>query len=187
MLKIGMYAVFTLTGLIGCGSSETTEPAVPETPANTAEVEKEEVADAADENGKQGVEGTDGNPATPDVEPGVVEGAAVDPEETTGGAAEDGEGTDAAAGSGATGNPQVGKRIFQNRCVACHGADGTGMNGTLAADFVNDKTRLAKSDEVLLLSIENGVPGTTMVAWGAMVDEQQRRDVLAYIRATFGD
>ena len=61
------------------------------------------------------------------------------------------------------------------------------MNGTLAADFVNDKTRLAKSDEVLLLSIENGVPGTTMVAWGAMVDEQQRRDVLAYIRATFGD
>ena len=187
MLNSGMYVVFTLTTLVGCGSSETTEPSVPETPATTAEVKKEEVADAVNVTEDQGGEGAGENPATPETDAGVGDGAASDSEETTANAAEDGEETDATAGSDAKGNAEVGKRIYQNRCLACHGADGTGMNGTLAADFVNDKTRLAQSDEILLNSIENGVPGTAMVAWGAMVDEQQRRDVLAYIRTTFGD
>jgi cytochrome c oxidase subunit II len=79
-----------------------------------------------------------------------------------------------------------GKSVYGTYCLACHQADGTGMGGALAADFVKDKTRLAKTDDQLLASIADGVPGTSMVAWGAMIPEEERKAVLAYIRATYG-
>ncbi len=84
------------------------------------------------------------------------------------------------------GDPVAGEAVYKTNCIACHQADGTGMGGALGADLVNDKTRLAKSNEVLLKSIAEGVPGTTMIAWGAVLDETKRKDVLSYIRATFG-
>lgn len=87
---------------------------------------------------------------------------------------------------GGSGDAKAGEDIYQTSCLACHQADGTGMNGALGADFVNDATRLAKSDEELLKSIAEGVPGTTMIAWGAMLDAKKQKDVLAYIRAEFG-
>jgi mono/diheme cytochrome c family protein len=46
-------------------------------------------------------------------------------------------------------------------------------------------SRRAKSDAELLESIASGVEETTMVAWSAMLSEQQRKDVLAYVRVTF--
>ena len=91
-----------------------------------------------------------------------------------------------AAAPAVAGDVTKGQATYSTICIACHQADGTGMGGALGADFVNDKTRLAKSDEVLLNSIANGVEGTAMIAWSAQLDETQRRDVLAYIRATFG-
>lgn len=84
------------------------------------------------------------------------------------------------------GDAAAGEAVYKSNCIACHQADGTGMGGALGADLVNDKTRLAKSNEVLLKSIADGVPGTTMIAWSAVLDETQRKDVLSYIRATFG-
>jgi cytochrome c oxidase cbb3-type subunit 3 len=80
-----------------------------------------------------------------------------------------------------------GEAIFKTNCTACHGEDGTGMNGSLAANLKEDKTRLDKSDEELLDIIENGKTGNigTMPPWGAVVDAQGRTDVLAYLRATF--
>ncbi len=81
---------------------------------------------------------------------------------------------------------EKGKTVYTTYCVACHQADGTGMSGALAADFIADKSRLAKTDEQLLKSIAEGVPGTSMVAWGAMIPEADRKAVLAYIRATYG-
>ena len=89
----------------------------------------------------------------------------------------------AAAGPG---DAAAGEAVYKANCTACHQADGTGMGGALGADFVNDKARLAKTDAALLGSIADGVPGTTMIAWKSSLSETQRRDVLAYIRATFG-
>ncbi len=83
------------------------------------------------------------------------------------------------------GDPVAGEPIFQAYCVACHMPDGTGLNGTLAADWVNDPSRRARSDAELLESIAEGVEDTTMVAWSAMLSEQQHKDVLAYVRVTF--
>jgi mono/diheme cytochrome c family protein len=75
--------------------------------------------------------------------------------------------------------------VYKASCIACHQADGTSMGGVLGADFVNDKTRLAKSDAELYKSVTEGVPGTTMVAWTAL-SVQQRVDAVAYIRETYG-
>jgi mono/diheme cytochrome c family protein len=83
------------------------------------------------------------------------------------------------------GDPGPGAEIYQAYCLACHMPDGTGLSGTLAADWVNDMSRRAKSDAELLESIASGVEETTMVAWSAMLSEQQRKDVLAYVRVTF--
>lgn len=96
-----------------------------------------------------------------------------------------------AAGAVVKGDAAAGEAVFKTFCVACHQADGTGKMGEvqMAANFVEDKTRLAKSDEQLLTSIRDGVTGTigAMPPWGASLSDQQRADALAYVRATFGD
>lgn len=82
-----------------------------------------------------------------------------------------------------------GERVYTTFCTSCHQADGTGMNGMLAANFKADKARLAKSDAELLKSIAEGVTGPvgTMPPWGGSTTEAERQNVLAYIRKTFGE
>jgi len=86
------------------------------------------------------------------------------------------------------GDPAEGMKVYTTFCVACHQLDGKGLNGKLAANFVDDKTRLAKSDTELLGSITNGFKGQVgqMPPWGPVLKPKQRRDVLAYVRQTFG-
>ena len=43
----------------------------------------------------------------------------------------------------------------------------------------------SKPNERFVHSIEGGVPGTSMPAWGKVVNEQQASGVLEYVRATF--
>ena len=92
-----------------------------------------------------------------------------------------------------TGTPQVakpsvpkhpGERTYLMYCTACHGYDGQGNNG-LGADFVNDKSRLAKPDAELINDIRNGEG--RMPAWRGILTDQEIRDVLAYIRHEFGE
>lgn len=92
------------------------------------------------------------------------------------------------AGSVGASSPDTsrGGAIYQAQCATCHQVDGRGLNGRLAADFVGDATRLAKSDEALLRSIERGVPNTAMTGFAGRLTEPERRAVLAHIRATFG-
>lgn len=81
----------------------------------------------------------------------------------------------------------AGEKIYRMYCVGCHQPDGRGIplpGG--AANFVDDKTRLAKPDTELLHVIENGKEGTAMPPFGAMLNAAQRKSVLSYVRATFG-
>ena len=90
------------------------------------------------------------------------------------------------ADSGPRGNVQKGEKVYTIYCVACHQKDGKGMGGLLAANFVDDIKRLAKPDSVLLKSIREGVTGkSVMPAHKMILSEQEIKDVLAYIRATF--
>lgn len=81
-----------------------------------------------------------------------------------------------------------GQAVYTTYCQTCHQADGRGMNGKLAGDFVGNPAVLAKPDDVLLTTISRGTTGKigTMPAWGSILSDAQRRDALAYIRATFG-
>ncbi|HHO52023.1 MAG TPA: cytochrome c [Deltaproteobacteria bacterium] len=86
----------------------------------------------------------------------------------------------------AGGDAADGAALYTTYCAACHGVDGRGPVG---ANFVEDKTRLAKPDAELLASIAEGktTERGAMPPFAAVLDERQRADVLAYIRATFGE
>jgi mono/diheme cytochrome c family protein len=82
----------------------------------------------------------------------------------------------------------AGEKVYRFYCVACHQPDGRGLpvpGG--AANFVDDKSRLAKSDADLLKVIADGNEAKAMPAFGSIINANQRRAVLAYIRATFGE
>ncbi len=86
------------------------------------------------------------------------------------------------------GDPEAGKAVYLRICSACHQPDGSGLNGMLAANFVSDKTRLAKSNEVLLNSISNGIVADNkiMPPQKDVLSDQEMKDALSYIRKTFG-
>lgn len=79
----------------------------------------------------------------------------------------------------------AGEKVYRMYCVACHQPDGRGIPGG-AANFADDKTRLAKPDTQLLEIIANGNEAKAMPAFGAILSPGQRRAVLAYLRAHFG-
>ena len=75
-----------------------------------------------------------------------------------------------------------GERIYIMYCTSCHGYDGTGLGG-MGADFVNDKTILAKTYGALLQSIFEGKG--RMPAWRGVITKEQVQQVILYIRETF--
>jgi mono/diheme cytochrome c family protein len=81
-----------------------------------------------------------------------------------------------------------GKAVYDQRCAMCHGVHGKG-DGPEApflsprpSNLISAGTSV-KSDVELLDIITNGKPRTAMPAWKEELAEQQRRDVLAYIRS----
>ncbi len=103
------------------------------------------------------------------------------PEETSLNARE----ADAAVVGSASTVVAAGEKVYRLYCVACHQPNGRGLPGG-AANFLDDKSRLAKTDELLLLTIANGNESKGMPAFGSSLTAGQRREALAYIRATFG-
>ncbi len=88
--------------------------------------------------------------------------------------------------SAAEGDAAKGKSIYQSKCVTCHGPEGKG-DGPVgkalkppAGDFSSAESK-NKSPEELQAIIENGVPKTSMAAWGKQLKETEVQDVLAYV------
>lgn len=111
--------------------------------------------------------------------PGHGGGAAVAAE---GGAA------DPTADSGPRGDAAAGKVVFEKVCQACHQADGSGLNGMLAADFKKNPARLGQKDSVLLGHIADGFKTDKLIMppQKTVTTEQERKDALAYMRKAFG-
>ncbi len=80
----------------------------------------------------------------------------------------------------------TGEKIYRLYCVACHQPDGRGVAGG-AANFVDDKTRLNRTDAELIDVIAQGREAKGMPAFGAMIAPAQRRAIVAYLRTTFGE
>ncbi len=90
--------------------------------------------------------------------------------------------------AGPVGDAAKGAALYASKCLACHQKDGKAMGGMLGANFVDDKARLAKPDSVLLASIRDGVKGKSAVMppQKDAMSAQEMKDVLAYVRKTFG-
>ena len=95
-----------------------------------------------------------------------------------------------APGGKETGAALSGREIYQQTCVACHGADGRGVVPG-APDLTRPDGRLSKSDSALMNSLLNGLrsPGSPMAmpARGGnpdLSDEDMKR-VLRYLREAF--
>ena len=80
----------------------------------------------------------------------------------------------------ADGNTKTGKGIYEKLCLKCHGKTGKGI-GTLP-DLSDARYMASRTDAQLLDKITHGGRGSGMPAWEKILSEQERQDVLAYIR-----
>src|SRR3990172_3808821 len=90
---------------------------------------------------------------------------------------------------------EAGKQIYNFRCAPCHGFGGAG-DGPAAMtldprprDFTRGLFKFKSSppgevvlDEDLFRTISRGIPGTAMPSWKHLLSEEQRWQVIAYIK-----
>jgi putative copper resistance protein D len=78
-----------------------------------------------------------------------------------------------------------GKTVYEQHCLACHGAQGRGDGYPFLkpppADLSAAATR-SKTDADLFITIRHGHPDTAMGAWKVALSEEESQDVLAYVR-----
>ncbi len=90
------------------------------------------------------------------------------------------------------GDPEQGKKLYGQYCATCHGESGKG-NGPAAAALNpkprdhTDKEYMSKlSDDDLLKVIKNGGASVgkspIMPPWGPTLNDDQLKDVIAYVR-----
>lgn len=95
----------------------------------------------------------------------------------------------------AAGDPKNGEKVYMKRCWWCHGkkgeADGPGANFMIPpprnfADGVYKYKSGANSDlprdEDLFRMISDGMPGTSMPSWKETLTDQERWDLVVYIK-----
>ncbi len=78
-----------------------------------------------------------------------------------------------------------GKRLYEQYCRFCHGQRGKGKAYELVTPLPADLTDPAiqkKSDADLTRVIHEGEPGTAMGAWNWALSEEDKQDVILYIR-----
>lgn len=84
-----------------------------------------------------------------------------------------------------------GKEVYQQTCIACHGAEGRGAFAGVP-DFTDPEGRLSKSDEELLENVTNGfqTPGSPMAmpprGGNGNLTDGDLRNVIKYLRSEFG-
>ncbi len=88
-----------------------------------------------------------------------------------------------------------GKEVFNENCATCHGENGDGQ-GTAAyllfpkpRNFLRSEFKLRSTpdgvmptDEDLLTTISQGMPGTAMFAFAEVLSEEDRRAVVDYVK-----
>ena len=85
----------------------------------------------------------------------------------------------------------TGEQIYTQTCIACHGGNGAGTVPG-APNFPSKNSPLSKSDDELVKNISEGfqTPGSPMAmpakGGNSKLNEQDVRNVLAYIRGKFG-
>jgi len=81
------------------------------------------------------------------------------------------------------GNPASGQKIFQDKCAKCHGKDGSGNTSygkALGAADLRSADVQKKTDADFYTQIDKGKK--SMPPFGAILDQTQINDVIAYVR-----
>src|SRR6266508_2663790 len=85
----------------------------------------------------------------------------------------------------------VGERIYRQHCVVCHGEKGdsrTPLGQGLAPrprDFTTAQEMARISDKEMAESVARGRPGTAMAPWRGVLNSEDTRRVILFIRKTF--
>ena len=94
----------------------------------------------------------------------------------------------ALAGGRSKGNPQAGRKLYNDKCIVCHKPDGSGgvkLTGNPTPDW-RDSARMADpthDDAALRDCILNGRPASGMPVWPKQgLKRGQVEDLIAYIR-----
>jgi mono/diheme cytochrome c family protein len=90
--------------------------------------------------------------------------------------------------TGDAGSVQRGSAVYTANCLACHGPAGAGVEAAdpehghgAAADLTDKRTR-AQRDGDLYWAITNGVAGSAMPAYDRALTDDERWDVVNYLR-----
>ncbi len=90
-----------------------------------------------------------------------------------------------------TGQERTGERLYQKNCAFCHAADGTGRNwiGSFMEphprDLTNPEFMRTMTRERLAGVIRDGLPNTSMPAWGGVLSPEQIAAVVSYVGRAF--
>jgi len=79
--------------------------------------------------------------------------------------------------------PADGAKIFKEKCVMCHGADGKGFAALKTPDFTDPRWQASMKDKQVHDVIKNGKKGTAMAAFGDQLSEEEITALVAYIRS----
>jgi mono/diheme cytochrome c family protein len=90
---------------------------------------------------------------------------------------------------------EAGKAVYFRKCVWCHGPDGAGDGpsakrlATKPRNFNQGTFKIRHTasgelptDEDLFNTVTNGLPGSVMPPWGEILSEQERRQVVSFIK-----
>ena len=80
---------------------------------------------------------------------------------------------------------QRGQAFFLLHCASCHGEHGRGTALVAASkppDFQDRGWQSSRTDQQILDVIVHGKPGTPMIGW-PMLSDQERTDLVAFIRS----
>lgn len=74
-----------------------------------------------------------------------------------------------------------GEKLYATQCVACHQANGKGIDGAFPALDGNTTSVLSPMD-TQILTVLNGVPGTAMAAFGDQLTDTEIASIITYTR-----
>lgn len=80
---------------------------------------------------------------------------------------------------------EKGKKTYETICAVCHKSDGTGMPPTFKP--LKGSPIVTGAPKEHILRVLNGVPGTTMQAFGPQLSDEEIAAVITYERNAFGN
>ncbi len=86
---------------------------------------------------------------------------------------------------------RVGDQVYRQHCIACHGEKGDGRTSVgqhlvpPPRDFTRAREMASIPDDELAQAIMHGVPGTGMAPWEGVLNKEDVRRVILFIRQSF--